>query len=448
MITVIGTELRRSNARILAVVIALAILLLLVLKPDLTSRWLSYTDYQSSTLFLVVPLALAGGAMLGRREGRAGVSELMTSTGRPRWQKAVPAAVALAVAVAVVHFLFLAFGAVRIGASGGFLSFAGAVPVLADTTILVGAVWVGLAAGRAWSSPVLPPMLAVLTLVAQLSIDFVAGGPDSRLNSLQLSAQPPGADWESVNAQAVLGHLVLGLGLALAGLLMVAGATRLLRIAGLATLIAAVVLTTLVSPTGTTGRFQLDAAAQELVCANGTPQVCVSAAHQDELDEVTPPARRALTLLAKLPDAPTRAVEWRADALSQGDSTQFWGTTPKTEPGTVLFSFRGYSGATSPEGVTANILYGAGTWTNGCKPGADVALGAVGAWLLGTDSLPLGNTGILTDGEAQQGITATVTALRQLPEREQVRRVTAVRDAANACRNDDLLAILTEGPTP
>lgn len=448
MITVIGTELRRSNARFLAVVLALAFLLLLVLKPDLTSHWLGYTDYQSSTLFLLVPLALAGGAMLGRREGRAGVSELMTSTGRPPWQKAVPSAAALAVAVTVVYLLFLAFGAARIGASGGFLSLGGAVPVLVDTTILIGAVWIGLAAGRIWPSPVLPPMLAVLTLVAQLAIDFIAGGPDSRLNSLQLSGQPPGADWESVNAQAVLGHLVLGLGLALAGLLMVAGATRLVRTAGLAVLLAAVVLTTLVSPTGTTGRFQVDAAAQELVCAEGTPQVCVSAAHQDELAEVTPPARRALTLLAKLPGAPTRAVEWRADALDRGDSTQFWGTTPKTEPGTVLFSFRGYSGASSPDGVTANLLYGAGTWTNGCKPGDDVALGAVGAWLLGTDSLPLGNSGILTTGEVEQGIRATVTALRQLPEQEQVRRVTAVRDAANSCRSDDVLAILTEGRTP
>jgi hypothetical protein len=448
MIGVTRIELRRSNARILAMVLLLALLLWHAASPNHISHWLVFTDFESSALFLLVPLALAGGAMLGRREGRTGVGELMTSTGRPPWQKAVPAAVALAVAVAVVNVLFLALGAAWIGASGGFLNVAGAVPVLVDTTILVGAVWVGLAAGRTWSSPVLPPMLAVLTLVAQLSIDFIAGGPDSRLNSLQLSGQPPGADWESVNTQAVLGHLVLGLGFALGALVMIAGVNRLLRTTGLAVLVVALVLTALVTPRGTTGRFQVDAAAQRLVCAPGTPQVCVTAVHQDQLDEVAPAARRALALLAKLPGAPTRAVEWRADAVSRGDSTQFWGTTPKTEPGTVLFGFRSFAGATSPDGVTANLLYGAGTTTNGCKPGDDVALGAAGAWLLGTDSMPLRGSGILINGDIERGIRATVTALRQLPEKEQVRRVTALRDAANLCRSDDLLSILTEGHTP
>lgn len=445
MIRVIGVELRRSNARVLVLLLLLASAAGLAQKVDDWSRhWLVFSSYQVSNLFLLVPLVLAGGAMLGRREGRTGAAELMATTGRPRWQKATPPTVALAVAVTAVQLLVLAFGAVVVGTRGGYLALDGAVPALADITILVGAAWAGFAAGRAWSSPVLPPTLAALALVAQVGVSL--SNPDSRLQSLSMLPQPPGALWESATSQATLGRLALGLGLALGGLLLVAGANRPARISGIAPLVAGFVLLAVVTPPGTQGRYQVNAAAQELVCADGTPQVCVTAVQAYRLDDVAPAARRALTLLAKLPGAPTRAVEWRADAVSRGDSTQFQGTKP-AEPGTVQFALDGYGALTAAD-VTASILNGAGTTWNGCKPGDEVATGAAGAWLLGTETLPLRDAGWPYPEETDTQIRATVAALRKLPEKEQLRRVTALRDAANACETDDLLTVLTGRQAP
>jgi hypothetical protein len=97
-------------------------------------------------------------------------------------------------------------------------------------------------------------------------------------------------------------------------------------------------------------------------------------------------------------------------------------------------------------GLTANIVNGAGTTMNGCRLGDPVALGAAGAWLMGVDVLPVTDDQFTYDESVRADIAATVRALRRLPEQEQVRRVTALRDAANTCRTDDLRSILTGGP--
>jgi hypothetical protein len=453
MIHPIRTELRRSNAIGLAVLLfAVGALMIAAMTQTWNRQWLTFSYLQASGLFFLVPLALAGGAMLGRRETRTRADELMGSTGRPRWQKVSPPAAALAVAVTVVHLLTLGIGAAVIGATGGFLSVGGTLPALVDIVVLIGAVWVGLASGRAWSSPLLPPALATLALVAQVATEFT--GENSRLRNLTLMVQPPGLVWESFNTEALLGRLALGAGLLLGGLLLGFGASWLTRVAGIFALVAGMVLTVVITPLGLGSRYQVDAAAQRLVCADGTPQVCVTAVHEYELATVTPAVRQALTMLAKLPGAPTRAVEWRADAPSTFDDGQFQGGTPKLEPGTVtfrlepddrmlstgdLFSLK----SMSPAGLTAGIVNGAGTTTNGCRLGDEVALGAAGAWLMNVDVLP----GLAYEGTVAAEITATVQALRTLPEPEQVRRVTALRDAANTCRTDDLRSILTGEPT-
>ena len=448
MIHLIGVELRRSNARVLAVLLLLGSLGTLAVSTDWGHQWWQFSFYLAANLFLQVPLTLAAGAMLGRRERRTGAAELLDSTGRPRWQRITPTAAALAITVIVVQLSILAAGAARIGAAGGYLSARGVVPALADIIVLIGAAWVGLAAGRAWASPLLPPMLAGSALVAQV-LASMSGNPQtgatSRMESLSLLPQPPNAYWESVTAEATAGRLALGLGLALGGWLLIVGTGWPSRLAGTGTLLAGMALITHLTPAGGPyARYEVDAAAQELVCADGTPQVCVTAVRAYELEEVTTAARRALTLLAKLPGAPTRAVEWRAGAVGNGDPAQFWGPEPSNDPGTVVFALGGW-GAPSPADVTASMLNGAGTTRNGCEPGDEVALGAAGAWLMGTDRLPLRDGGSAPSDQVSNAIAATVAALRQLPGPEQVRRVTALRDAAGACRNGDLLAILTDG---
>jgi hypothetical protein len=457
MIHAVRTELRRSNAVALAVLLfATGGLMIAAMAQTWSRQWLTFSYVQASGLFFLVPLALAGGAMLGRRERSTGADELMGSTGRPRWQKVAPPAAALAVAVTAMHLLTLGIGAAVIGATGGFLSAGGTLPALADVIVLIGAVWLGLAAGRAWSSALLPPALAALALVAQVGVESSDEG--SRLRNLTLMLQPPGFVWESFNAQALLGRLALGVGLLVGGLLLGFGASWLPRVAGVVALTAGMVLAVVITPLGLGARYQVDTAAQRLVCADGTPQVCVTAVHAYELPAVTPAVRQALTMLAKLPGAPARAVEWRADAASTFDDAQFRGRAPKQEPGTVAFRvepddrmlgpgdlFRLES--VSPTGLTANIVNGAGTTMNGCRLGDPVALGAAGAWLMGVDVLPLTDNQFSYDETVRADIAATVKSLRELPGPEQVRRVAALRDAANACRTDDLRGILTGDPT-
>jgi hypothetical protein len=350
-----------------------------------------------------------------------------------------------------VHLLTLAIGATVIGAAGGLLHAAGVLPALVDLTVLVGAVWLGFAAARVRPTPALPAALAALVLVAQVAVESTAA--DSRLRSLTLNLPPPGNAWESFNPEALLGRLALGAGLLVGGLLLGAGASRLLRATGLAAVAAGMVLTVVLTPLGPGGRYQVDAAAQRLVCADGTPQVCVTAVYAYALPTVTPAVRRALTLLAKLPDAPTRAVQWRADAPSTFDPAQFRGTTAKTEPGTVLFRldpgnpivgtgdlFR--LKAMDPAALTASIVDGAGTTMNGCQLGDRAALGAAGAWLMDVDVLPPTGERLPYDENVRAETAATVRALRALPAEEQVRRVTALRDAADVCRTTDLRAVL------
>lgn len=456
MIHVIRTELRRSNAIPLAVLLLVIDVLFLFTALRLWNRhWLVFSYEQAAGLFFLVPLALAGGAMLGRREKRTRATELMGSTGRPRWQQVTPPAVALSVAVAVVQLLILAAGAVVIGATGGFVSPGGVVPALVDVVVVVGAVCLGLAIGRAWSSALAPPALAALFVVGQVLVDRTA--EDSKVHALTLNLVPPGFVWESFNAGALTGRLALGAGLLLGGLLLGLGASWIPRLAGVAALVAGIVFSAVVTPLGLGGRYQVDAGAQRLVCADGTPQVCVTRAHAYELAAVTPAARAALARLAALPGAPTRAVEWRADAPSTFDPAQYRGAAPKVEPGTILFRvgpsnpviaggdlFR--LGSSPSAGLTANIVNGAGTTMNGCRLGDPVALGAAGAWLMDVEVLPLTDDEFRYDQGTRGEIAATVRALRSLPRPEQVRRVTALRDAANTCRTDNLRGILTGGP--
>ena len=178
MLRVIRAELRRSSAIALAVALfATGALMILALAQTWDRQWLTFSYVQASGLFFLAPLALAGGAMLGRREKRTRATELLSSTGRPRWQKATPPAVALAVAVAAVHLLTFAIGAAVIAGTGGVLVSGGTLPALVDVVVLIGAGWLGLAAGRALPSPLLPPALAAVALVAQVAAEFA--GEDS-----------------------------------------------------------------------------------------------------------------------------------------------------------------------------------------------------------------------------------------------------------------------------
>jgi hypothetical protein len=441
MIRPVRAELRRSSAKTTALMLfAVAVVFTAGMFRFWWQQWLNFGYVEASMMFFVAPLALAGGAMLGRREKRTRAAELMASTGRPRWQRASPAMAALGIAVAAAHLLLVGVCATLIGTTGSYLGAPGFATAGIDTALLVGAAWTGFAVARQWSFALLPPVLAAAALAVQFFVQAVTE-PNPLVN-LSLMVQFPHFPWEGPTAAAQLGRLAFAAGLLLGAALLAAAGSWRLRGAATAALAAGVAGLLFIPAPTDTQRYQIEPSAQRLVCADGTPQVCVTAVHAYALPTVAPDVRRALAALAKLPNAPTRAAEFQPPAVGDGSNFQFWGTTPTAEPGTVRFSLQlDWQRTTDPD-LVAGIVYGAGTRWNGCEPGDNVANSAAGAWLLGADELHLreGDGMDLADflGDA---VPDTVRKLRALPEQEALRRVTALRDAANRCETD-LLPIL------
>ncbi|MET0426519.1 MAG: hypothetical protein ABW046_21810 [Actinoplanes sp.] len=449
MIRIIRTELRRSTALSLFALLTIAAAVLLLLNIGLwRDQWLKLGSTHSSSLFLLLPLALAGGAMLGRRDKRTGVEELIAGAARPRVQRILPAAAALAIAVTVSYLLVYAAAATLVGVTGSYRSIAALPEQAAAVLVLIGGAWLGLAAGRAWSSLLLPPALAVLALGAQL-VASEAGpmGQPPPLANLSMLPQPPGADWETVTNQALLGQVVFGAGLVVAGFLLIAYASWLLRAAAVATLAGAMVLTVALPGNTQRERYRVDAGAQALVCADGAPQICVTAVHAHVLPAVVPEIRRALGLLAKLPGAPQRVEEWRTATVWEPGLDDHEQPVVPVAPGTLRVDLDLENSQQVSPYLVQNIVNGAGTTWSGCFPEDDVARAAAGAWLMDADDLTLG-TGWYDQGpEFHDQVKDAVRRLRSLPPAEQTRRVTALRDAGATCQ-PELLPILIDGAQP
>ncbi|WP_435055330.1 hypothetical protein [Micromonospora aurantiaca (nom. illeg.)] len=449
MIRQVRIELRRSNAPAVAVLLlAVGALGTASMYSFWQGQWLRLGYVHASDVFFLMPLALGGGAVLGRRDRRTRAEELMNSTGRPRWQRALPAMAALGVAVAAAHLLVLAASAAVVASGGAHLGVRGLAGPLIDVLVLVGAAWVGVAVGRLWSSPLLPPLLAAAGLVAQEGTAML-GGTGSRLTNASLMISwPPDTPWETLSDRLLLSRLVLGAGLVLAGLLLAAGRSWLTRAGAAASLAGGVAGLLLIGVPGPAGIWQLDAEARRYVCADGTPQVCVTAVNAHLLPEVTTEARRGLHALAKLPNAPTRAVELRLDTIGSNDSEQWH--RPEPTPGTVQFHLEVDPDTGRAADVAERIAMGGGTRWSGCgRSGDDIAPAIVAAWLLDTETVRLWDswTGYRYADEQQEEIRAGARQLRALPEPEQLRRVTALRDAAARCE-PDLMPALTGRAAP
>ncbi|MCY1144967.1 hypothetical protein OWR29_43810 [Actinoplanes sp. Pm04-4] len=435
-------ELLRSNAPALAVLLLAAGLAGLALGGNLESTaWHTFAYVHSASMFLLLPLALAGGAVLGRREKRTKADELLASTPRPRGQRLLPGLLALGVAVAVGHLVVFVGGAVWLLTTGTYASAVTVLWPLTGVLVLAGGAWMGLAAGRAWGSPLVPPLVAVLGLVLQLGFSEIGPpGEPTYLENLSMLAQPPSYAWEAITGRALLGYAVLGAGLIGTGFLLAAGRNWIPRVAAVVLLGVAGTVAAIVPGRTADTHYRVDAGAQKLVCADGTPQVCVTAAHAQMLDDAAPRVREGMKFLAKLPSAQTRAVEWRADKVYvPGESD--WSSTGATrpEPGTVNFDLSDQIGPA----LTENVVLAAGTLWNGCQGGQDlVAAHAVGAWLMGKDELTGVDDGLSYFPEMKKQVPEVVRQLRALPEKEQIRRVVAVREASLACQ-EDLLPLLT-----
>jgi hypothetical protein len=428
---VIRIELRRSSARVVAVLLVLVGLGPLYLTVDSWGgQWMTMTLTHGGLLMLFLPLALAAGAWQGRREARTQVRELMGTVARPRWQRATPVAVALATTTVLGYLLLFGICTVWVAGSATYFDPA-VVPVVGIGAVaMVAAVWLGMAVGRMSPSVFVSPGLALLGLFALVGLPAIvdAAGSDSGLVLLSPVLSRSAFDWMTVPSRLLTAHAVLVTGLAVAGFLLLAGASwRPRALAGV--VVAGVVVTAaaLLPRGGADAMHTPNPDAYRLVCTDDAPRVCVTAVHASVLADVTPPARRALALLAQLPGAPTSAQERRAFRGEDPDRS----ITPDVLPLRIAIKANRFDDPYLVE----NTLAGLGTeWVSCPTPWTNsAAREAAGAWLL--NAPPRG-----TDGDTATALKL-YQELRAFPAAEQLRRVAAVREAALRCE-PDLTAVL------
>jgi hypothetical protein len=292
-------------------------------------------------------------------------------------------------------------------------------PLLVGGIGMAAAALVGLGLGRLMPSRLAAPLLGIAALALLIvPVSVWHDSPSPVLLLVPGHLGPAADEWSVVAGRTHAGQALWFVGLAAAGWALCAGTRRwLAAVAVLAGLAAA----TAVLPTA--GRAtSRDVHAAELVCADGTPRVCVTRLYAPILPTLVGPAREALDLLRKLPDPP--------NAVEQG--TEPYATDVAQRRDTVHLLLTIYADGTAWN-LKDSVLEGAGTWAcAGPDPDLDTWNRTLAArevarlWL--SDATP-------RDGEDAL-VTDALTALRGLPVAGQAARVGAMREAALACRPD------------
>ena len=431
MSRVFGIELRRSAALGSALILLVigALLLFFADQSAFTTGWMQLAMTQRLYLAVLWPLALAAGAWQARREHRSNVAELFAGTPRPRAHRTVPTLGAMAVAVVTGYLAMGIAGGGWIAGTARYLPASVFAVVAVGLLALIAAVWLGLAAGRLLPSPATAPALGIAGLGLLLLIPgatrphgwlALVFSPIYEMNMPDAYTTVPG---RASAAQAVwLAALAAG-----AALLYASGGWRL-RVAAVLPVVLGAGLAIAVMPRD--NRYVTDAVdpvARELVCAHDDPRVCVSRVHTGLLAEVSPAARAALTVLAKLPAAPTQVHE---DTTTYGPVVY----PPWHDDVVLLRVDAGSDGHLADRGgVLAEVVAGAFASRGDCDhfAGPDEKLAAA-YWLIGREPVAPGG------GYDPATISAAVTLwqrLRLLPDAEA--RVAALRRAALSCTVED-----------
>lgn len=454
MARILRIELRRGPALVIALLsLALGTALLLSFREGFAGRWLQLAANSRGLLTVLWPLALAGGAWLGRREPSSGVTELLASTVRPRWQRILPTAGALAGAVVAAYLLMFLIGAAWVAPTAGYFPVATLPIVAVGALSLVAAAWLGMAAGRAVPRVVTAPVLAVVGVaVVGFLPDWVlssASGADRTIpGALLLSPVLAGGldDFQTLRPWVHVLQTLWLAALAATGLgLLGAVRRRGIALAVLPVALGAAVAVPALPADGYPAAVRVDPDAVALVCDNDGAPVCVTRVHAGLLPDLVGPAREALNQMAKkLPNAPVRAVE-------NQQSSFWWLTTsvveqPSHPADTLVF----HTPAIGPTGRAKLAdssfvpdLFEAAWWQEcpesfASTDGVFLAQSVAAAWLA---DRPLAERSWWSSAEREQAQRAYRT-LTALPEAEQRRRMAAARDAAMDCRADPLLAIL------
>ncbi|WFE27355.1 hypothetical protein O7623_29720 [Solwaraspora sp. WMMD791] len=464
---IMKTEVRRTavpGIALLLLVVGAAFTLLST--QFFAGRWTQLALYGRGSLLLLIPLALAGGAWLGRRDRRGRVGELFATTVRPRWQRTLPLAVGYAAVMVVVYLLATAVGAIWVAPTAAYFSSTVFGIVAVGALGMVAASWLGMAAGRAVPRIVTAPVLAVVGFaVVALLPDFVSmAGYDANFvktrpdpSALLLTPAFPGGfdDLQTLPASVSALQAMWLAALAGTALLLIGTARRsLLALAVLPAVLGAAVAVPLLPTGGYYGAAVVDPAATELVCDDDGPQVCVRKVHAASLPDIVGPVRETLALAAaKLPNPPVRAEETaRLAEYAAPDQPAV-----RHDADTLVFDWPGFtSGGKVDLGdgyFRAGLLES--VWAQDCHEGGGIpgqvaffsnpipyhAKAVATAWLTGE---PPRREDWFRPEDSQQ-VEAGYQALTALPAEQQRQLVGQAREAALACDYDRFEELLMAG---
>jgi hypothetical protein len=264
---ILSVELRRSPAQWSAAVLSVLGALVLYTSNPPYEWWIALVVTQRDTLSVFWPLALGAGAWQAARGRRNRVDELIATTPRPRWQRVLPSALALAIAVAAAYLVTLATSTGHLQPTPWSLP-ANLLPVIAVGAVsLVAAAWLGMAIGSLLPSIMTPPVLTVTGIAAVAVAPSLLFGQDDR---------PPGAmlllpylqfpkngaiENLTVSTSVSIAQALWFTALAATGFALLAAATRLARAAALLPAIVGAVTAALLLPAQLDGAYVPAAAA-------------------------------------------------------------------------------------------------------------------------------------------------------------------------------------------
>ncbi|MFV2017239.1 hypothetical protein [Micromonospora sp. LOL_023] len=427
-------EVRRSAALWFGIGLALATVSLTADPERWDGAWMATVLAHHSALGLLWPLALAAGAWQGRRDHVAGVSESVAATPRPGLVRVAPQAVVVVGCLAGGYVGGLLDGLGRALLAATYHPPGWYWPLFTGTLSVAAAGLLGLGLGRLLPSRLTAPLLAVGSLAIMLVAAITQ--PDGVVMLLGFSYLDDGGVFHAIDGRAVAGKAVWFAAVAATGWALYAATTGRARLLAVLPSVVGLVVALMVFPSPGAVTRQ-DPQAVALVCADGSPRVCVTRLHEPALPQIVEPARRALATLGRLPNAPTEVVE---EAIPHGAFVE-----QRRDTVHLRVSLQGDGTVTTGrESLEAQILDGAGTLAcgaalddvEGWEP-IQAARAAAGLWLQGRDAGPD------EFWDPVQGmVTDALASLRALPEQEQLARVAALREAALDCR-PDLYEVLT-----
>jgi hypothetical protein len=451
-------ELRRSSA---VAASALFTALTLVLFFSMTGpwthgsgawdlQWNGLVTWQRNMLVFGWPLVLGAGALLGARDNRSKIGELLSTTARPATLRALPQAGALALAVAVGYLAVFVVGAVQVIGNDGLFTFTWLPTLLVGLLVVVGGGLLGMGLGRVLPSVLTPPAVAVVGLVVSAGFEIISGrtAGESQLLPNRIALLGPALEGTSNAFGTLAGRVDLAQALWFAGmaatgfLLLVAKNVRSRLLAALPILLGAAIALPIL-PAVAAQNFVLEPTSVALVCDDHGARVCVTKAHENLLGALEVPAREALRELSKVPGGPTSVEELPAPQTLYGRLPVPAGVVP------IDFDDFGPGAMSDPERLRLYLIAGAGTRActqqNYTNERERVARTVAAAWTAGEfKSLsPRSYDAPEVDPRAE----STWRTFSALPANVQQDRILAMRAAASTC-SGDLLTVLTGEPAP